>query len=154
MHLLSFNPTTGAIGKFRDRDPLQPPQPGYLGNAEEGNAIALDEQPLWRLPVWSEFDPFPFDAFAGFLVGSCAGDVIWVWHEHSLLPQSSGWINFGQLPTDDPAMNAAVDGLVYLAGIPPTLAALRGGATFHARLAEWVAVGPGSILLTEATQLR
>src|SRR5262249_24724419 len=100
LHLLSFNSNTGVIGKFRDRGPLQPPKPGFLGVAEAGNAVALDAQPPWRLPVWSEFDPPLFTPFAGFLVGTSARDTIWIWREHSIFPQDSGWVYFGKLPTE------------------------------------------------------
>ncbi|HET7055153.1 MAG TPA: hypothetical protein VFI12_01755, partial [Thermomicrobiales bacterium] len=131
LHLHSFNPTTGVIGKFRERDSLLPPLPGYLGNAEAGNAVALDEQPRWRLPVWSESD---FPPFAGLLVGVSAGDAIWVWHEHSIFQKSSGWIDFGTLPSIGSATTAVVDGLVYLSGISPTIAALRDG---HLFLRDW-----------------
>jgi baseplate J-like protein len=128
LHLLSFDPTTGVIGKLRDRNALQPPQPGYFGAVEPVNTVALDPQPSWRLPVWSAVD-FPY-AFAGFLVGTSAGDTIWIWRELVYTPQSSGWIYLGKLPTDGATTNATVDGLVYLAGAQQKLAALRGGALF------------------------
>src|SRR2546422_7954452 len=33
LHLLQFNPTTRALTKFHDREPLQPPSPAFLGAA-------------------------------------------------------------------------------------------------------------------------
>ena len=53
-----FNPTTGASPSSCEREPLQPPLPGYLGAVEPGNAFALDVQPRWRLPIWHEVDFF------------------------------------------------------------------------------------------------
>jgi hypothetical protein len=119
LHLLSFNPTTGFIGKFLDRGPLQPPGPPPVG---------LDPQPPWRLPVWSEFD---FFFSAGFLVATAARDNIWIWRENSTFPTLSQWIDFGKLPALGPTTtNSLVDGLVFLNGTPPILAALRDGRLF------------------------
>lgn len=128
LHLLSFNTSTGAISKFGNRNPLQPPRPGHFGNTEVGNTVALDAPPPWRLPVW--FGPHSFPLFAEFLVGASAGDTIWIWRELPNLPQFSGWFNFGRLSTDGSTANRAVDGLVYLAGTSPLLAALCGNKLF------------------------
>jgi hypothetical protein len=121
LHLIQFNATTGAITKFLQREPLQPPLPGYLGAVEPGNPVALDLQPRWRLPIWHEPDPIGM----GFLVGVSAGSAIWAWREVPLFQSSSGWINFGQLPAGTAPASDPVDGLVHLAGAPPKLAALR-----------------------------
>lgn len=155
LHLHSLNPTTGAIDRFRDRGPLQPPQPGFLGNAEAGNTVALDAQPPWQLPVWSEPDPPPYASAAGFLVGTSDGDSIWIWHEHSADSQRSGWISYGKLPpaSSTANTNAAVDGLVYLAGqagAASALVALRGGELYTREWPngpQWGKVDTGGVTL-------
>lgn len=127
LHLLSFNPATGEIDKFRDRGPLQPPGPP---------PVALDPQPPWPLPVWSEVD---FFFSAGFLVATSAKDAIWIWREHSILPNLSQWIDFGKLPTNGPVTDSPVDGLVFLNGAPSLLMALREGRLFKRT---WSTPGP------------
>ena len=124
LHLMQFNAATGAVTKFRQREPLQPPLPGYLGVVEPGNAIALDAQPRWRLPMWHE----PEFLGTGCLVGVSAGAAIWAWRELEvpLLQSLSGWVNLGSLPAGTASPLDPVDGLVHLGGAPPKLAALRG----------------------------
>lgn len=115
LHLLEFK--NGQLNKFRE-DGLQPPKPGFGGQVEPGTTVPLDAKPSWRLPMWNE----NFD----FLVAMAAGANVWVWHEKINDKTNSGWRSFGQLPaTTDPAKK--VDGLVYLAGGPSKLAALREG---------------------------
>lgn len=135
LHLFSFNPTTGAIAKFLDRDPLQPPIPGFLGQTPEGLPVALDPKPPWRLPVWNEPDPvlFPGFPFASFVVGVTAGNAIWMWRENEADRTQSGWVNFGELPLSAVTPSPPIDGLVFL-GVQRTLAALRGGELF---LRDW-----------------
>jgi hypothetical protein len=122
LHLIQFNAKTGAITKFLQREPLQPPLPGYLGVVEPGNTVALDAQPRWRLPIWHEPDFFG----TGFLVGVSAGAAIWAWREVPVLQSLSGWVNFGPLPASTARASDPVDGLVHLAGVAPKLAALQG----------------------------
>jgi hypothetical protein len=130
LHLLSINPATGALGKFRDRGPLQPPRPRYLGAEEDRGSDALDIRPKWRSPVWPE----NASPFAGFLVGTSAGDRIWIWRENLFAPTVSGWIEFGKLSVDGSTPGAAVEGLVYLAGAPALLVALFDQRVF---MSEW-----------------
>jgi hypothetical protein len=118
LHLLSFD-ASGRIGKFRDREPLQPP--GIT-------PLALDPQPPWPLPVWP--DEPDFFMLQGFSVATSARNSIWVWHEHSLISTASRWIDFGKLPADVPVSDAPVDGLLFLNGTPPVLIALREGQLF------------------------
>lgn len=123
LHLLAFDPS-GNVGKFRE--PLRPPLPGFNGQAASSIPVALDRRPPWRLPVWSEGDDF--------LVATSAGGEIWIWHEKALDRENSGWITLGQLPPGASTAAAPVDGLVYLAGAPAKIAALRGNELF---LRDW-----------------
>jgi hypothetical protein len=127
LHLLAFD-VPDSINKFRQREPLQPPLPGFQGQAQASNTVTLDMKPGWRLPVWSEPNP------AGFLIGVSAGDAIWIWREDEADQNQSGWISFGELPSDTQTPARPVDGLVYLADTSPALAALRGGQLF---IREW-----------------
>jgi hypothetical protein len=140
LHLMAINPTTGGLSKFREREPLQPPAPGYDGKVESAPTVALDApfpppgpgqmEPRWRPPVWAETDQqISSMQFSGFLVAVSAGDAISVWHEHSLDPHKSGWIAFGSIPPTLPPATSdnPVAGLVYLAGASPKIVALRNG---------------------------
>jgi hypothetical protein len=122
LHLLAFNPTNGGIEKFREREPLQPPAPGFDGKVEPGNSVPLDSQPPWRLPVWTQAT-----SDSGFLVAVPAGDTVWVWHEHAADANlaKSGWIKFGPIPADNPPAVDPIAGLVFLGGSPPKLVVLR-----------------------------
>jgi hypothetical protein len=131
LHLMQVNTTTGAITKFLQREPLQPPLPGYLGAVEPGNAVALDVQPRWRVPIWHEVDFFG----TGFLVGVSAGAAIWAWREVPLLQTLSGWVNLGPLPAGTAPPSDPVDGLVHLGGAPALLAALRSSRLYLRGLA-------------------
>ncbi|MDQ6891909.1 MAG: baseplate J/gp47 family protein [Acidobacteriota bacterium] len=133
LHLLAIDPASGAVSKLLDRDPLQPPAPGYNGQPTSGPAVPLDAPfpPIgidpaphqWRLPVWTEVD---FFGLSGFLVGVSAGDAIWAWREHSIDRHLSGWISFGSVPAVTPAPTAhePVAGLVHLAAPMPANALL------------------------------
>lgn len=128
LHLLSID-NSGHVSKFREREPLQPPAPGYEGKVEPGPAVALD-QPFpppgpaemrshWQPPIWAEVDTQILTlTFSGFLIAVSAGDSIWAWGEHSLDRHSSGWISFGSIPATVPTATEEnpVAGLVYLAG--------------------------------------
>lgn len=131
LHLFQANPTTGSITKFLQREPLQPPLPGYFGRVEPGNAVALDAQPRWRLPIWHEADFLG----RGFLVGVSAGTAIWVWREVPGFQTSSGWIDFGRLPAGTAPASDPVDGLVHLGGAAPKLAALHNNRLYVRDLA-------------------
>ncbi|MDX6443394.1 MAG: hypothetical protein QOH71_468 [Blastocatellia bacterium] len=122
LQLLAFNPTNGGIEKFREREPLQPPAPGFDGKVEPGNSVPLDSQPPWRLPVWTQATPD-----SGFLVAVPEGDTVWVWHEHAADANlaKSGWIKFGPIPADNPPAVDPIAGLVFLGGSPPKLVVLR-----------------------------
>ena len=125
LDLLGFEPKRGGLTKFREREILQPPLPGYEGKAEPGNNVALDQQPRWRLPVWSESD--------GFLVAASAGDAIWVWHEKAddNIRNQSGWRPFGSILATDTLAPEPVAGLVYLAEAgQPQIVALRNKQLF------------------------
>jgi len=137
LHLLAVDTATGTVSKLLDRDPLQPPAPGYNGQPASGPAVTLDTPfpsidilpapRQWRLPVWAESDFTVFGfSLSGFLVGVSAGDAIWAWHEHSVDRHKSGWISLGSLPSVTPAPTAdePVAGLVYLADPTPANALL------------------------------
>jgi hypothetical protein len=132
LHLLAVDAASGAVTRFLNRDPLQPPAPGFDGQATSGSAIALDSPfppagtnaapRQWRLPVWTEAEiALPAPGASGFLVGISAGNAIWAWHEHPNDARKSGWISFGTLPAVSPAptRDEPVAGLVYLAGPTP-----------------------------------
>lgn len=123
LHLLQFNAYTRTVTKFREREPLQPPLPGFNGQADSRTSVALDRRPPWRLPMWSEGEDF--------LVAATAGGDVWVWHEKGLDRGNSGWRSFGQLPAVGLPPSGPVDGLVYLgdtaSDTAPQLAALRDG---------------------------
>ena len=125
LHLLQFNASANRLEKFRDRDALQPPSPGFNGKAEPTNPVFLDLKPKWRLPMWNE----GFD----FLVGTTAGANVWLWHEKYADQANSGWILLAPIPDATPLSAALVDGLVHLDAPPaPQLAALRDGLlSFH-----------------------
>jgi len=115
LHLLQFNPTSRTLTKFRDREPLQPPLSGFFGAAPSTpNPVALDSQPLWRLPMWVENS---FDGLFGqeLLVAMTAGNDVWLWREMLNLPVLSGWFPLGQLPVGGTGTPVPVAGLLYLA---------------------------------------
>jgi hypothetical protein len=121
LHLLQFESGSAAIKKFREREPLQPPLPGFQGKPAQENVVALDPQPAWRLPLWTEAD--------GFAVAVSAGDAVWVWHEVADR-DLSGWMSFGSLPPAQGIGPNPIDGLVFFGGATPKLVALRGGRLF------------------------
>jgi hypothetical protein len=106
LHLFAFDATNVSIGKLREREPLQP-------------GAALDRQPKWRLPTWS-------DATGGFFVAVAAREAIWVWHEHADASKSA-WISAG--PVSNTQSSPRITGLLYLGDAnPPQLVALRENA--------------------------
>jgi hypothetical protein len=126
LHLFLLNPTTRAVDKFREREPLQPPQPGYFVQTKPSPTVSLDRQPPWRLPVW--FEPPVVNSREGFRVATSAGDTIWVWHEDSSDATKSGWESFGAIPATNPPATSAVSGLVHLADVEtaaPIIVVLR-----------------------------
>lgn len=130
LHLLAFDPGSGNLTKFRQREPLQPPMPGFNSVQNPGATISLDVNEGWRLPTWSEVE-VPASPEQGFLVATIGGNAVWVWHEHPDR-QFSGWAPSFELPAVDDT--PAVQGLVYLAGTPPLLALLLNERLF---LRDW-----------------
>jgi hypothetical protein len=125
LHLFSFNASQGTITKFLDREPLQPPLPGFKGNAVSAPTVPLDRMP-WRLPTWSEALNVGFFNFNfNFMVATTAASRVWVWGEALFPGNQSGWRDFDALPSATPGK--LVDGLVYLAGAPAQLVALQDG---------------------------
>lgn len=118
LHMLEVNALTGAIGKFREREPLRPRSSEGM-DATPG--LALDQRPRGRLPIWQD----TVDA-NGFLVATTASDAVWVWRERSDDQNASKWISFGAVPTRAASPNALISDLVYLADTS-MLVALRGG---------------------------
>lgn len=115
LYLLKFDAASGGTSAFRNRPPLRPPQPGFNGAANQGSQLQLDSQPNWRLPVRREAD-------GGFSVAASANGTVWVWREQPDQNQASGWIDFGQPPSNDPS-KGSIEGLVFLSD---HLVALRG----------------------------
>jgi hypothetical protein len=132
LHLFELNATSGALEKFPHREALQPPLPGFNGQPEPGNAVALDSKPPWRLPMWI--------VASDLFVGTSAAANVWIWRERLNAPAISGWVSFGQVPAT-PSSAALIDGLVYLAG-PGKLAALRDGVLSFRDLngTQWIPV--------------
>jgi hypothetical protein len=124
LHLLQFDPTTRSLTKFRNRVPLQPPLPGLDGvTPPTPNPVALDRRPPWRLPMWKEGSDI--------LVGTTAGNEVWVWHEKDADQTKSGWVSLGQLPPAAAIGSPpAVDGLVYLDAAVPKIVALDDGKLY------------------------
>jgi hypothetical protein len=124
LHLLSMD-GNGVIGGFHEREPLQPSQPS-VGSGNITGDVALDPQPAWRLPVWSESD--------GFYVGTTAGDAVWLWREAADPAAPSGWIDFARLTPGSPTTSPVISALVYLANTTPesgVLIALKDGELFR-----------------------
>jgi hypothetical protein len=122
--------TAGALTKFRERGPLQPPRPGFDNNASTDPTAPLDSQPLWRLPVWNSGNDF--------LVATSAGAAVWVWREHATNPTRGGWISFGNVPNTAPTGANPIAALVYLVNpFPPAsrLVALLANGTLAIRSA-------------------
>jgi hypothetical protein len=61
-----------------------------------------------------------------FRVAVPAAANVWIWHE-KLFASNSGWILFSQVPGASPSSPSPIDGLVYLEGGTPQLAAVRDG---------------------------
>lgn len=126
LHLLQFNHSSRTLTKLRDREPLQPPAPAFFGAAPASpNPVALDSQPAWRLPMWTE-TLIGRDLF----VVTTAGNDIWVWCELLDAPTLSGWAPLGQLPSAGTGTPGLVSGLVFLADVVSKLVALRDGTLY------------------------
>ena len=129
LHLFAFVVATGALDKLREREPLQPPLPGYEGSAVPGPVVALDKQPPFRLPTWAESEPVfgtSHDRDGSSAVS--AGDAVWLWREKVLDANASGWISLGSVPATTVTPSKPMAGLVYLADLlAPQLVALRNG---------------------------
>jgi len=135
LHLLAIDPVTGGITKFPDREPLQPPVPGYAGAATTGANVTLDKEPRYRLPVWRETDAA--SANPRFAVATIAGKDVWVWLEREDNSHQSGWVEFGPLPT---TTSDAVASLVYLSDpLAPLLVAVQGQNLW---IREWTEAQP------------
>ena len=119
LHLLTLDPKTGAIQKFRNRDPLQPP--GLQNKPQNTTPVPLDRAPAWPIPVWTEGD--------GFNAAISAAGAVWVWREHPWLPEASGWHDLGKLPGTS---QASIDSVLHLASAGGTskIMALSGGRLF------------------------
>jgi hypothetical protein len=125
LHLFAFDATNGSINKFKNREPLRPPAPGYQGKAADGSSVVLDSMPSWRLPTWSDKDP-AFGNRPRFAVATTAGNDIWIWLEDEADEYQSGWLAYGSIQDSLVANPTPIAGLVFLAGPPSTqLFALR-----------------------------
>lgn len=126
LHLLSFDPAGGAISTLPQRDALQPPGPGAAGRA------ALDKEPVWRVPIWSE-------TLLSVLVAVVAGRSVWIWREVlGILPppylsMPSGWITpSGPAVAATASSGAKIDALVQVDdGAGGTLYVLFDGALYR-----------------------
>jgi hypothetical protein len=122
LHLLFFDPATGRLSAFANREPLRPPSPGLGGALVTDPPITLDRRPTFRAPMWTKGDES--------LVAVTAGSTVWIWHENTTAPLQSGWESLGDVgPVVDP--DAAIAGLVYLADLAgDRLLALRDSTLF------------------------
>ena len=147
LHLLGFDPASGAIATLPQHDALQPPGPGAAGR------LALDKEPAWRVPIWSE-------TLFSVLVAVVAGRSVWIWREvFGILPPPfvtvpSGWIIPGGPPIVAAASSSAkVDALVQVDdGAPGTLYALFDGALYKRAVLSATAWAP--VTLTPAKKLK
>ena len=108
LHLFSFEPGTGVITRYPNREPLRPPSPGPAGATIRSQAIALDPAPGFRAPIWV--------VGADIFIAVSAGNAVWIWHENTGNPSVSGWEPAGTINLGDPSKG--IDGLVYLADGP------------------------------------
>ena len=118
LHLLQVNELTGAIKKFRDREPLRPNPPGV--NAE-ATGVRLDAQPQGRVPIWHEATDLN-----SFFVATTAGSTVWVWHEDFAQPTKSDWIELKGVPEGAATPDAKISDVVYFGDASEKLVALRG----------------------------
>ncbi len=125
LHLLEFEPATGALTDYLDRGPLRPPR---LGGSEPSSRVDLDQKPSWRLPIWSEGDDFR--------VAVPAGTSVWLWRESASRASASDWHSLGEITT--PAVpDVRIDALAYVDdGVDGLLFALYDGRLFVRSLAE------------------
>ena len=123
LHLNSANTFTGAVTKFRDRAPWQPPIPGANSVVQDGNAMALFRAD-WRPPLWKAIN---IGSEANYVAVS-AGATVWVWQEDIVFKERSGWISYGAIASG--AGNAQVTGLVYVEGSTPMLYASFDGKLY------------------------
>ncbi len=127
LHLLRFDPTTGAMTALAGRDALQPPDAGVTGRAP------LQSAPVWRVPVWEG----PFGQSV--IVAAVVQRTVWLWLEAAattpFTSPASRWLSppGTQIAPPGPAPTP-VDALVHVQ-IPDsagfgTLFALYGGALY------------------------
>jgi hypothetical protein len=110
LHLLRFDPSSGRLAPYPDRQPLRPPSPRLGGGPDPGLAVSLDPCPPFRPALWLvPTDPPGSD----FIVAASAGASVWAWWERPSAPLESGWLSLG---TVDAAPGLGkIHGLVYLA---------------------------------------
>lgn len=110
LHLLRFDPASGRLAPYPDRQPMRPPSPGLGGGPGDGLAVNLDALPPFRPALWlAPYDP----AGREFVVAVTAGASVWAWWERPAVPLESGWLSLGTVDAT-PGLGA-VHGLVYLA---------------------------------------
>jgi hypothetical protein len=119
LHLLTFDPATAKLTRYRD--PLQPPAPASAGLTSTGPAVLLVETDF-RLPMWI--------SGSNMFVAAVAANAVWLWREDLTLSTNSGWIPLGTVGgVADP--NKPIDGLVFLGdGGQGQLLALRDGKLY------------------------
>ena len=144
LHLLGFDPGSGAIATLPQRDALQPPGPGAAGR------VPLDKQPAWRVPIW-------YESPLSVLVAVTAGRSVWIWREVfgiGILTVPSGWIVPGGPPIPATGSSSAkIDALVRVDdGTPGTLHALFDGALYTRAALSTTAWAP--VALTPAKKLK
>ncbi len=142
LHLLAFDPASGAVSRYRE--PLQPPQPAF-GSTESGAVrLPLDSEPPWRPAVWT-------DNRGDFFVAVTAGADVGLWHGGFSDPAKSGWEAFGSIAPET-GKEARVEGMVYLSGLGKNLSilfALRGKKLFSRAVeieSPWTPVNTGLTL--------
>lgn len=105
LHLFVNDSATGNLVPYPGRPLLQPPLPSTVSTTNT-TTVALDPQPAWRLPTWSE-------AGINFHVAVAAGNAVWIWKEMVFDPTHSGWRPFATLSAPV-VQNTPIAGLVYI----------------------------------------
>jgi hypothetical protein len=110
LHLLRFDPSSGRLAPYPERQPLRPPSPRLGGGPDPGLAVSLDPSPPFRPALWlAPSDPPGSD----FIVAASAGASVWAWWERPSAPLESGWLSLGSV--DAAPGLGKIHGLVYLA---------------------------------------